>query len=145
MHAFHITSVMSDSLDPMDYSLTGSSVHGIFQARILEWGCHFLPQWIFPTRGSNPGLPHCRHSLHCLSHQGSPILHKSHLILRLCEGRSPSPHHHHLQRRPPQMGVLATVTRPGPEPAFSPGWWDSDACSLHPSLFCALELWQLTF
>ena len=23
--------------DPMDYSLTGSSVHGIFQARILEW------------------------------------------------------------------------------------------------------------
>ena len=24
--------------DPMDYSLSGSSVHGIFQARILEWG-----------------------------------------------------------------------------------------------------------
>ena len=24
-------------LDPMDYSLPGSSVHGIFQARILEW------------------------------------------------------------------------------------------------------------
>ena len=23
--------------DPMDYSLTGSSVHGILQARILEW------------------------------------------------------------------------------------------------------------
>ena len=23
--------------DPVDYSLTGSSVHGIFQARILEW------------------------------------------------------------------------------------------------------------
>ena len=23
--------------DPMDYSLSGSSVHGIFQARILEW------------------------------------------------------------------------------------------------------------
>ena len=23
--------------DPMDYSLPGSSVHGIFQARILEW------------------------------------------------------------------------------------------------------------
>ena len=32
---------MSDSsnlLDPMDCSLPGSSVHGIFQARILEWG-----------------------------------------------------------------------------------------------------------
>ena len=24
--------------DPMDYSLPGSSVHGIFQARVLEWG-----------------------------------------------------------------------------------------------------------
>ena len=24
--------------DPMDFSLPGSSVHGIFQARILEWG-----------------------------------------------------------------------------------------------------------
>ena len=24
--------------DPVDYSLPGSSVHGIFQARVLEWG-----------------------------------------------------------------------------------------------------------
>ena len=24
--------------DPMDYSLPGSSIHGIFQARVLEWG-----------------------------------------------------------------------------------------------------------
>ena len=24
--------------DPMDCSLRGSSVHGIFQARVLEWG-----------------------------------------------------------------------------------------------------------
>ena len=23
-------------------------------------GCHFLLQGIFPTQGSNPGLPHCR-------------------------------------------------------------------------------------
>ena len=28
--------------DPMDCSLPGSSVHGIFQARVLEWGCHCL-------------------------------------------------------------------------------------------------------
>ena len=26
--------------DPMDYSLPGSSIHGIFQARILEWGAN---------------------------------------------------------------------------------------------------------
>ena len=24
--------------DPMDYSLQGSYAHGIFQARVLEWG-----------------------------------------------------------------------------------------------------------
>ena len=24
--------------DPMDYSLPGSSIHGIFKARVLEWG-----------------------------------------------------------------------------------------------------------
>ena len=24
--------------DPMNWSLPGSSVHGIFQARVLEWG-----------------------------------------------------------------------------------------------------------
>ena len=28
--------------DPMDCSLPGSSVHGIFQARVLELGCHRL-------------------------------------------------------------------------------------------------------
>ena len=28
---------MSDSCDPMNCSLPGSSVHGILQARILEW------------------------------------------------------------------------------------------------------------
>ena len=43
----------------MDYSPPGSSVHGILQARILEW-IAILLQGIFPTLESNPGLPHCR-------------------------------------------------------------------------------------
>ena len=35
--------------DPMDCSLPGFSVHGIFQARVLEWvGGQFLLQDIFP-------------------------------------------------------------------------------------------------
>ena len=42
---------------PMDCSPPGSSVHGISQARTLEWDCHFLPQGIFPTQGSNLCLP----------------------------------------------------------------------------------------
>ena len=33
--------------------------------------CHFLLQGIFPTQGSNLGLPHCRQTLYHLSHQGS--------------------------------------------------------------------------
>ena len=36
-HAHAACSVMSDSLQPIDCSLPGSSVHGISQARILEW------------------------------------------------------------------------------------------------------------
>ena len=31
-----------------------------------------LLQGIFPTQGSNPGLPHCRLFLYQLSHKGSP-------------------------------------------------------------------------
>ena len=34
--------------------------------------CHALLQGIFPTQGSNPGLPHYRQILYSLSHQGSP-------------------------------------------------------------------------
>ena len=30
--------------------------------------CHFLLQGVFPTQGSNLGLPHCRQTLYCLSH-----------------------------------------------------------------------------
>ena len=32
-----VASVMSDSYNPTHCSLPGSSVHGIFQARTLEW------------------------------------------------------------------------------------------------------------
>ena len=59
---------------PMDCSLPGSSLHGILQARVLEWVAIFLLQGIFPTQGSSPGLPHCRRILYCLSHQGSPVI-----------------------------------------------------------------------
>ena len=33
-----VCSVQFSCSDPMDCSLPGSSVHGIFQARVLEWG-----------------------------------------------------------------------------------------------------------
>ena len=61
MHA-KVASVMSNSLQPMDCSPPGSSVHGILQARILEWVANALLQGIFPAQGSNP---HLLRLLHC--------------------------------------------------------------------------------
>ena len=55
--------------DPMDCSLPGPSACGILQARVLEWVAISFLQEIFPTQGSNPGLPHCRQTLYHLSHQ----------------------------------------------------------------------------
>ena len=54
--------------DPMDHSLPDFSVHGILQARILEWvAMHALLQGIFQTQGLTPHLLwflHCRWSLY---------------------------------------------------------------------------------
>ena len=36
-------------------------------------GSFSLLQGIFPTRGSNPGFPHCRWILYQLSHKGNPL------------------------------------------------------------------------
>ena len=58
--------------DPMDCSLAGSSIHGIFQARILEWvavsfcrGCSWPRDrtWVSHTAGG----------LYYLRHQESPM------------------------------------------------------------------------
>ena len=57
--------------DPMDCSLPGSSVHGILQARILEWVAISFSRGSSQPRESNPGLPHRRQMLYPLSHQGS--------------------------------------------------------------------------
>ena len=69
---------MSDSLqphercDPIDYSPLGSSVHGIFQARILEWIA------ISSSRGSSQ--PRDQILASCVSHVGRQVLyHGRHL------------------------------------------------------------------
>ena len=51
----------------MDYT-----VHGILQARILEWVAYPFSRRSSPTQGSNPGLPHCRQIIYQLSHKGTP-------------------------------------------------------------------------
>ena len=56
--------------EPMDCSLPGFPVHGIFPGKNTGEGCHFLLQEIFLTQGLNPGLLHFRQTLYRLSHQG---------------------------------------------------------------------------
>ena len=58
----------------MDCSLPGSSVHGIFQARVLEWVAITFSRRSSQPRIPNLGLPHCRQMLYHLSHQGSPTV-----------------------------------------------------------------------
>ena len=55
--------------NPRDCSPPGSSVHGDSPGKNTGAGCHALLQRIFPTQGSNPGLPHSRWILYYLSHQ----------------------------------------------------------------------------
>ena len=63
-----VTQSCSTHCDPMDCSPPGSSVHGILQARILEWvAIPFSTGSSWP--GIEPGLLHCRQILYCLSHQ----------------------------------------------------------------------------
>ena len=54
--------------DPMDHSLPGSSVHGILQARMLEWVAMSSSRGIFPTQGSKLHLLRlllCKQILYC--------------------------------------------------------------------------------
>ena len=58
--------------NPMDCSLPGSSLHGILQARILEWVAISVSR-----RSSQPRVWTwisciCRPIVYCLNHQGSP-------------------------------------------------------------------------
>ena len=62
--------------NPLDCSPPISSVHRIFQARILVWVAIFLFQGIFLTQGLNPCLLcllHCRWILYLLIHQGRAV------------------------------------------------------------------------
>ena len=67
-----ITQLCLTFCDPTDYSPPGASVLGDSPGQDTGVGCHALLQGIFPTQGSNPGLPHCRRILYGLSNQGSP-------------------------------------------------------------------------
>ena len=67
----------SDSLGPHGLYPTRLLCPRDFQGKNTEVGSYSLLQGIFPTQGSNLGLPHCRQILYQLSHQQSPEYIKS--------------------------------------------------------------------
>ena len=67
--------VVSNSLQPLDCSPPGSSVHGISPARILEWAAISFSRGSSLTQGSNPRIEPVSPALQVnslpLSHHGS--------------------------------------------------------------------------
>ena len=85
----HEKSSESESCSVMPRSLR---LYGLYSpwnssGRNTGVGSLSLLQRIFPTQGSNPGLPHCRWILHQLSPQGSPLEKSrvSQMKLKICE------------------------------------------------------------
>ena len=58
--------------NPWTIAHQAPSVRGDSPGKNSGVGCHAPLQGIFPSWGSNLGLPHCRQILYHLSHQGSP-------------------------------------------------------------------------
>ena len=78
--------------EPLACRATGSFVRRDSPGKNTGVGCHALFSGIFPTQGSNPGLPHCRHILYHLSHHGSLDATKTSLFILSFR----SPHHENL-------------------------------------------------
>ena len=66
IHVALVAQFFSSSLWSHDCSSPGSSVLGIFQARILEWVAIPFSRGSSQPRDQNPGLPHCRQILYHL-------------------------------------------------------------------------------
>ena len=81
-------SILSSSLRPHGLQLTRLLCLCNSPGRNTGVGSHSLLQWICPAQGWNPGLPHCRRILYCLSRQGSPnsilLNFKYFLLIYLC-------------------------------------------------------------
>ena len=64
-------SVVSDSVTPWTAAFQAPLTMEDSPGESTRVACHALLQGIFPTQGSNPGLPHCRWNLYGLSRQGT--------------------------------------------------------------------------
>ena len=100
---------------PMDCSLPGSSVRGIFQARVLEWvAIFFSRESSQPRDGTWLSLVAVRQRLYCLGYQGSPTIGEALLLFSCSVMFSLWPHG--LQH--------ARLPCPSPAPiSFPLSWW----------------------
>ena len=121
-------SVVSDSCDPMDWSSPGSSVHGVFQARILGWLAIS-----FSRRSPNPGIE-----------AGSPTLQADSLLTELLleianlptgfpggiSGKEPVYQRRRLKRPAfdPYVGKIPWRRAWQPTPVFLPGESHGQRC-----------------
>ena len=62
--------------DPMDYSPPGSSIHGIFQAGVLEWVAISFSRGSARPRDRTCPARIAGQTLYHLSHQGIPVDHE---------------------------------------------------------------------
>ena len=71
--------------NPMDWSPPGSSVHEIFQGRIMEWVAICFSRGSSKPRDMNLGLLHFRQILYRLSYKGSPSICEGYILkIELC-------------------------------------------------------------
>ena len=106
----------------MECSPPGSFVHGILQARILEGAAIFFFQGIFPTKGLNLGLLHCRQTLPS-EPPGSPIIRLYDLKYRK------QTHHHHTHtnhkeknKQPRMVNQIVSLPLPGLTRVWTLSW-----------------------
>ena len=128
-----VAKLLSDSCDPMDYSPRDSSVHGILQARILEWvaiwyyykynikGAAVVSDSVRPHRRQPTRLPHpwdspgkstgvgCHCLLQCMKVKSKREVAQSCLTLSNPMDYSPpgSSVHGIFQARVPEWGAIA--------------------------------------
>ena len=85
-------------------------------------GCHSLPQRIFLTQGSSPGLPHCRQIPYHLSHRGRLVCRARCFVIGILTEESmwaALPVSRHWCRRhglPEEQVFLSIVPNEGPRP-----------------------------
>ena len=92
------------TLRPQGLWPRGSSVHGILQARRLEWAAFPSPGDL-PNPGIKPGLLHCRQILYHLSHQSTMLCYVLCLVAQSCPTHC-DPMDYIARQAPLSMGIL---------------------------------------